>query len=75
MNGYEYRQDAVIFDERLKQDIAKIQRDFKNGNIKTQTDYAYAIKALIKEFYKNLGKPSFNIIQLGTSHLIQNILI
>jgi NADH/NAD ratio-sensing transcriptional regulator Rex len=65
MNGYEYRQDAVIFDERLKQDIAKIQRDFKNGNIKTQTDYAYAIKALLMEFYKNLGKPSFKYYPAG----------
>lgn len=59
MNGYEYRQNNIIFDERLKQEITKVKRDYKNGNIKTQTDYAYAIKALIIDFYKNLGKPSF----------------
>lgn len=67
MNGYEYRQNNVMFDERLKVEIAKIKREFKNGSIKTQTDYAYSIKKLIIEFYKNLGKPSFQL------HLASNI--
>lgn len=66
MNGYEYRQNNIVFDERLNQEIAKIKRDYKNGNIKTQTDYAYELKHLVTEFYKNLGKPSFEFIPAAT---------
>lgn len=66
MNGYEYSQNPIMFDERLNQEIAKIKREFKNGNIKTQTDYAYALKNVVNEFYKNLGKPSFEFIEAAT---------
>jgi hypothetical protein len=59
MNGYEYRQSNSAFDERLRQEIAKVKREFKNGNIKTQTDYIYALKQIVVNFYKNLGKPTF----------------
>lgn len=59
MNGYKYKQDDIAFDERLKLSISKIKSDFKNGNIKTQTDYAYKLKSTIIDFYKTLGKPSF----------------
>lgn len=59
MNGYEYSKNSIAFDERLRQEIATVKREFKNGNIKTQTDYVYAIKQLVVEFYKNLGRPSF----------------
>lgn len=59
MNGYEYKQSNVAFDERLRQQVAAIKRDFKNGNIQTQTDYLYAVKQIVFEFYKNLGKPTF----------------
>lgn len=66
MNGYEYSQNPIMFDERLNQEIAKIKKEFKNGNIKTQTDYAYALKNVVNEFYKNLGKPSFEFIEAAT---------
>lgn len=59
MNSYKYLKDDVAFDERLKLSISKIKSEFKNGNIKTQTDYAYKLKNTIIDFYKTLGKPSF----------------
>ena len=62
MNGYEYRQDNAALDSRLKQAVAKIQFKYKNGQIKTQTDYAYELKNAILEFYKELGKPTMKFI-------------
>jgi hypothetical protein len=62
MNGYEYRQDNAALDSRLKQEVAKIQFKYQNGQIKTQTDYAYELKNAILEFYKQLGKPTMKFI-------------
>ncbi len=66
MNGYEYRQDNAALDSRLKQAVAKIQFKYQNGQIKTQTDYAYELKNAILEFYKNLGKPTMKFIPAST---------
>lgn len=66
MNGYEYRQDNVAFDSRLKESIAKIQFKYNNGQIKTQTDYAYELKNAILSFYKNIGKPTMKFISAST---------
>lgn len=66
MNGYEYRQSNVAFDERLKHEIAKIKYDFSSGKIKTQTDYAYAMKQLLIDFYNNVGKPTFQFHRAAT---------
>ncbi|AGF59631.1 hypothetical protein B0P06_006094 [Clostridium saccharoperbutylacetonicum] len=62
MNGYEYRQNNSALDSRLKQEVAKIQFKYQNGQIKTQTDYAYELKNAILEFYKQLGKPTMKFI-------------
>lgn len=59
MNNYKYRKSNTVFDKRLKEVVSLFKREFNNGKIKTETDYAYNIKQAIVEFYNNLGKPSF----------------
>lgn len=66
MNGYEYRQDNAAFDSRLEQVISKIQFKYENGQIKTQTDYAYELKNAILDFYKNIGRPTMKFISAST---------
>lgn len=59
MNNYRYRKSNVVFDKRLKEIVSKFKREFNNGKIKTETDYAYNVKQAVVDFYNNLGKPSF----------------
>lgn len=62
MNGYKYKPSTVMFDERVKSTLMKIQNDYHNGKVTTKTDYAYNIKQAIYEFYKRMGKPTFEFI-------------
>lgn len=66
MNGYEYIQNNAAFDSRLRQVISKIQFKYENGQIKTQTDYAYELKNAILDFYKNIGRPTMKFISAST---------
>lgn len=66
MNGYEYIQNNAAFDSRLRQVISKIQFKYANGQIKTQTDYAYELKNAILDFYKNIGRPTMKFISAST---------
>ena len=61
MNSYKYKKNNIAFDNRLKEIALNIKREFKNGNIKTETDYAYTLNNKLKEFYKKMGKPMFEL--------------
>ena len=63
MNIYKYRNNTTVFDTKLKTSIEELKRDYNFGKIQTQTEYAYKIKQLVKEFYKNLGKPNMKFIE------------
>lgn len=61
MNSYKYRKSNISFNKRLRETVNTLKRELKNGNIKTETDYAYTLKSTITEFYKTVGKPSFKL--------------
>lgn len=61
MNNFKYKKSNVVFDKRLKEEISKLKREFDNGKIKTETDYAYSIKQTVIDFYNKLGKPTFEL--------------
>lgn len=61
MNNYKYRKSTTVFDKRLKEIVSKFKREFNNGKIKTETDYAYNVKQAVINFYNTLGKPSFQL--------------
>lgn len=63
MNSYKYKPSTVLFDERIKSVLSKIQSNYNSGKIKTKSEYAYEIKEAIYDFYKNMGKPSYRFIQ------------
>lgn len=61
MNNYKYRKNNIAFNQRLKEVVSKLKREFNNGKIKTETEYAYNVKQSIIDFYNKLGKPSFEL--------------
>lgn len=61
MNNYKYKKNNIAFDQRLKEVVSKLKREFNNGKIKTETEYAYCVKQSVIDFYNNLGKPSFKL--------------
>lgn len=61
MNNYKYRKNNTAFNQRLKEVVSKLKKDFNNGKIKTETEYAYTVKQSIIDFYSTLGKPSFKL--------------
>lgn len=61
MNNYKYRKNNVAFNQRLKEVVSKLKREFNNGKIKTETEYAYNVKQSVIDFYSTLGKPSFKL--------------
>lgn len=63
MNSYKYKPSTVLFDERIKTTLSKIQANYNNGRLKTKSEYAYEIKDAIYNFYKNIGKPTYRFIE------------
>lgn len=63
MNSYKYKPSTVLFDERVKLALTKIQNDFNNGKIKTKSQYAYEIKQAVFNFYNSMGKPTYKYIE------------
>lgn len=58
-NLLQYTDKSVTIDNKLRILIAQINYKYKNGEIKTETEYYYKIKNMLKEFYDSLTKPSF----------------
>lgn len=56
-----YIKSNAVIDDRLNTIISKIKLEYKNGNIKTQTDYAIRVKDELRSFYNELGKPSMKV--------------
>lgn len=59
MNSYKYRKSNIALDKRLKEIVGRLNREFKNGSIQTETDYVYKMKDAVVSFYKTVGKPTF----------------
>lgn len=58
-NLLQYTDKSKTIDAKLALMLSDIQNDYKNGNIRTETEYYYRIKTMITNFYKSLNKPSF----------------
>ena len=58
-NLLQYTDKSKTIDNKLKILLSKIEYDYKNGNIRTETEYYYRIKTMLSTFYESLTKPSF----------------
>lgn len=54
-----YTDKSKSIDAKMEQLLADINRDYQEGNIRTETEYYYRIKQALTEFYDSLSKPSF----------------
>lgn len=58
-NLLQYTDKSKTIDEKLKALLAQINYQYKNGEIKTETEYYYKIKNMLSKFYESLTKPTF----------------
>ena len=58
-NLLQYTDKSKTIDNRLKALLAEINYQYKNGEIRTETEYYYKIKTMLSTFYDSLTKPSF----------------
>ena len=58
-NLLQYTDKSKTIDNKLKTLLAKINYQYKNGEIRTETEYYYKIKTMLNTFYESLTKPSF----------------
>lgn len=58
-NLLQYTDKSETIDNKLNSLLAKIQYDYNNGNIRTETEYYYRIKNMLSDFYKSITKPTF----------------
>lgn len=58
-NLLQYTDKSKTIDNKLKALLAKINYQYKNGEIRTETEYYYKIKTMLNTFYESLTKPSF----------------
>lgn len=58
-NLLQYTDKSKTIDNKLNSLLSQINYDYKNGNIRTETEYYYRIKNMLTDFYKSLTKPSF----------------
>lgn len=58
-NLLQYTDKSVTIDNKLKTLLADINYQYKNGEIRTETEYYYKVKNALKDFYESLTKPSF----------------
>lgn len=62
MNSYKYKPSTIIFDERVKHALSKLQVEYNYGKSMTKSEYAYKVKQVVFDFYKNMGKPTYEFI-------------
>lgn len=58
-NLLQYTDKSTTIDNKLNSLLAQINYDYNNGNIRTETEYYYRIKAMLTDFYNSLTKPTF----------------
>ena len=58
-NLLQYTDKSKTIDNKLSALLAKINYQYKNGEIRTETEYYYRIKTALNTFYDSLTKPSF----------------
>lgn len=58
-NLLQYANKSLTIDNKLNTLLAKINHDYQNGKIRTETEYYYRIKNMLAEFYDSLTKPTF----------------
>jgi hypothetical protein len=58
-NLLQYANKSLSIDNKLNTLLAKINYDYRNGKIRTETEYYYRIKNMLAEFYDSLTKPTF----------------
>lgn len=59
MNSYKYKPSTVVFDERVKNTLSKLQNEYNFGKSMTKSEYAYKVKQAVFEFYETMGKPTY----------------
>lgn len=59
MNSYKYKPSTIVFDERVKHTLSKLQSEYNFGKSMTKSEYAYKVKQAVFEFYKSMGKPTY----------------
>ena len=58
-NLLQYTDKSKTIDLKLQTMLAEVEYDYRNGNIRTETEYYYRIRNLLKDFYKTLTSPTF----------------
>lgn len=58
-NLLQYVDKSITIDEKVRQLLAAVQYDYRNGFIKTEAEYYYRIKNSLSDFYESLTKPTF----------------
>lgn len=58
-NLLQYTDKSKTIDNKLSLLLNSVWNDYKNGKIRTETEYYYRVKAVITDFYNSLSKPSF----------------
>lgn len=58
-NLLQYTDKSKTIDNKLKILLARINYQYRNGEIRTETEYYYKIKTMLNTFYESLTKPSF----------------
>ena len=58
-NLLQYTDKSKTIDNKLKSLLSYINYQYKNGEIRTETEYYYRIKTMLNTFYQSLTKPSF----------------
>lgn len=58
-NLLQYTDKSYTIDNKLDTLLSDINYQYKNGEIRTETEYYYKIKSMLKTFYESLTKPSF----------------
>ena len=58
-NLLQYTDKSTTIDNKLNALLSKINHDYNNGNIRTETEYYYRVKNMLTDFYNSLTKPIF----------------
>lgn len=58
-NLLQYTNKSTTINNKLAALLAQIQYDYANGKIRTETEYYYRIKNMLKAFQESLTKPTF----------------
>ena len=58
-NLLQYTDKSKTIDNKIKTLLSKINYQYKNGEIRTETEYYYMVKTMLNTLYESLTKPSF----------------